>query len=50
MPKDYKDEEFDEELESEDDIYDDGFVEELREDDEIDDVEEAFMRGYNEED
>lgn len=45
-----KDEEFDEELENEDDIYDDEFVEELREDDEIDDVEEAFMRGYNDED
>jgi len=33
----------------EDDIYDDEFVEELREDDEISDVEEAFMKGYNEE-
>ena len=42
-------EEFDQELEYEDDIYDDEFVEELREDDEISDVEEAFMKGYNEE-
>ncbi len=33
----------------EDDIYDDTFVEELREDDEISDVEEAFMKGYNDE-
>ena len=44
-------EEFDEELDyEEDDIYDDEFVEELREDDEITDVEEAFMKGYNDED
>ena len=33
----------------EDDIYDDEFVEELREDDEISDVEEGFMKGYNDE-
>jgi hypothetical protein len=38
------------EQEYEDDIYGDEFVEELREDDEISDVEEAFMKGYNEED
>ncbi len=37
------------EREYEDDIYGDEFVEELREDDEISDVEEAFMKGYNEE-
>ena len=37
------------EREYEDDIYGDQFVEELREDDEISDVEEAFMKGYNEE-
>jgi len=30
-------------------IYDEEFIEELRENDEIDDFEEAFMRGYNEE-
>lgn len=39
--------EFDQELDYEEDIYDDEFVEELREDDEITDVEEAFMKGYN---
>lgn len=40
----------DEEDYEEDDIYDDQFVEELREDDEISDIEEAFMKGYNDED
>lgn len=44
------DEYFDEEMDyEEDDIYDDEFVEELREDDEISDVEEGFMKGYNDE-
>ncbi len=45
------DEYFDEEKRDyeEDDIYDDEFVEELREDDEISDVEEGFMKGYNDE-
>lgn len=28
-------------------IYDDEFIEELKENDEIDDFEEAFMKGYN---
>lgn len=40
---------YEQEREYEDDIYGDEFVEELREDDEISDVEEAFMKGYNEE-
>lgn len=45
-----EEEEFDQERDyEEDDIYDDSFVEELREDDEISDVEEAFMKGYNDE-
>jgi len=29
-------------------IYDKEFIDELRDNDEIDDFEEAFMRGYNE--
>lgn len=46
MNEDYEEEELSEEQES--GIYDEDFVDELRENDEIDDFEEAFMRGYNE--
>jgi len=49
MDEDLSEENYEEGYEK-DDIYDEGFVEELREDDEISDVEEAFMKGYNEED
>ena len=34
---------------SEDDIYDDSGIEEALEEEEIDDLEEGFMRGYEEE-
>lgn len=44
MSEDYEDEEEN----SEAGIYDEDYVEELRDNDEIDDFEEAFMRGYNE--
>lgn len=47
MNEDYEEEELSEEKQ-EPGIYDEDYVEELRENDEIDDFEEAFMRGYNE--
>ena len=49
MDEDLSEESYEESYE-ENDIYNEGFVEELRDDDEISDVEEAFMKGYNEED